>query len=520
MEFHLLNFRLVLLVPLAWILYALGLVIYRLFFHPLRHFPGPKLAAATYYYETYHDWFKGPYKGMNEYNVRELHRQYGPIIRRGPDLLSINDSEWFDVLFTGGRRNRWFRGEAGGSSIQSTLSRTVHKRRRGALTGFFSRRSVLELEDSIINKIELLSAGVEKHYLGGKRPLNTGVAFGALTLDVITDYCFDQSFDCLLDPDFAPEWEKNFHDMFESVPLMRHWSFFANILTALPASLLRMLNPTVQKFVVMETANTKKITEIIQLWEQDQQAKSRGAPPQKRPKRTIFYDMLDDPVLAPEDKTVERMSQEAFGMVVAGGDTTGRALANLLYHLHANPEWLSRVQRELDGLMPDPTKMAKLPEVESLPALSASIKETLRISDLITDRLILCEPVETLTYDKWVIPAGTPVGMSLVEMNMNENVFVDPDRFDPDRWLNANKENKEELERNFVPFAKGSRGCLGQNLATTQIHLASAMMLRRYDLEPYDLVKERDIDVVRDCFVGLTRPDTQGVRFNVVSKRA
>ncbi|PGH14041.1 hypothetical protein AJ79_03311 [Helicocarpus griseus UAMH5409] len=531
MAFTSLNVYVISLVGLGWLVYVSALVIYRLFFHPLRHFPGPKLAAVSTYYETYYDWFRGPYKGSNEFHVRELHKKYGPIIRRNPYELSVDDSEWFDLLFAGGRRDKWSRsGKDSSGSVQSTSLRDVHKRRRGALTRFFSKRSVLQLEESIVNKIEILAAGVEKNYLNEKEILNAGVAFGALTLDVITDYCFDQSFECLSKPDFSPEWKKTFIDMFCAIPLLRNWPSIAGRLTTLPQSLVHVMNPTIEKFIVMKRANTEKIQEIKELWEQDQLAKSKETlngghghngtadPIRDRSKRTIFYDILDSHVLPPEDKTVQRMSEEAFGMVVAGGDTTGRALANLMYHLHANPEWLARVHQELDSVMPDPEKPAKLQELEALPAFSGSIKEMLRISDLITERLTLVEPVETLIYDKWAIPPGTPIGMSLVAMHQNEKVFPDPKTFNPARWIDA-KENKQEMERNFVPFAKGNRGCLGSNLAYAQIYLASAVMLRRFNFELYDVVKERDIDVVRDCFVGMARPDTRGVRFKVLSKR-
>lgn len=110
--------------------YGMYLVVYRLFLHPLRKFPGPRLAAATYWYEVYYEWFKGPYRGMHEWQIQKLHDQYGPVIRRSPDELSIRDSDWFDTFFAGGRRDRWNRnGVASNGATQSTIPRVHHRLR-------------------------------------------------------------------------------------------------------------------------------------------------------------------------------------------------------------------------------------------------------------------------------------------------------------------------------------------------------------------------------------------------------
>ena len=58
----------------VFVLYVAGLVVYRLFFHPLAKYPGPRLAAITRYYEAYYDLWKG---GIYTFKIGELHKEYG-----------------------------------------------------------------------------------------------------------------------------------------------------------------------------------------------------------------------------------------------------------------------------------------------------------------------------------------------------------------------------------------------------------------------------------------------------------
>ena len=55
------------------------------------------------------------------------------------------------------------------------------------------------------------------------------------------------------------------------------------------------------------------------------------------------------------------------------------------------------------------------------------------------------------------------------------------------------------------------------SLAYAEIHLALAMIMRRFDFELCDTDFQRDIEVVRDCFLGEPRPGSSGVRVKVTS---
>jgi hypothetical protein len=63
-------------------------LIRRLYFHPLRHFPGRKLAAMSKIYDA-----RIVYLGISSTVVRDQHRRLGDFVRTGPNELSINNVE-------------------------------------------------------------------------------------------------------------------------------------------------------------------------------------------------------------------------------------------------------------------------------------------------------------------------------------------------------------------------------------------------------------------------------------------
>lgn len=117
-------------------LYGFGLAVYRIYFHPLAKFPGPKLLAATTWYEAlvdigphdfparlaalhkkYGQFLKRsgiPHAGQDNIatgdgiNIFELllMNKIGPIIRVAPNEIHVNDAEFFQDVFATAARHR------------------------------------------------------------------------------------------------------------------------------------------------------------------------------------------------------------------------------------------------------------------------------------------------------------------------------------------------------------------------------------------------------------------------------
>lgn len=88
---------------------------------------------------------------------------------------------------------------------------------------------------------------------------------------------------------------------------------------------------------------------------------------------TIFNSILSSSSLSPEEKSTNRIAQEGFVIVVAGGETTARVLTMITFHLLANRDSaLLRLRKELTAAMPDESARVDIKTLEQLPWLVSS----------------------------------------------------------------------------------------------------------------------------------------------------
>ena len=63
---------------------------------------------------------------------------------------------------------------------------------------------------------------------------------------------------------------------------------------------------------------------------------------------------------------MERLAQEGFVMIAAGGETTSRVLSVAFFHIISNPRVLRRLQEEITTVIPDATILPSAKTLEEL----------------------------------------------------------------------------------------------------------------------------------------------------------
>ncbi|KAJ5788781.1 hypothetical protein N7457_003771 [Penicillium paradoxum] len=490
-------------IGVLWVTYGLWLAIYRLWFSPLAHFPGPKLAALTMWYEFYYDSFL---EGQYIFQIAEMHRKYGPIVRISPHELHIDDPVYYETLYSRDKpRNKSLHltGMFGApASAFGSVDHHRHRIRRQPMNPFFSQQRIRDLEPMLRGMVDKLCKGIGK-WRDRHTPLHVYHAFNAYTTDVVVEYSMGESFHYLDDPDFSPQWSKTIEAIVQVGVQFKQFRWVLAVFELLPRWLVLRINPDIVPVIDQKMESLRLANLII---ESQQAGENLADDKMSVPKGTLFHALLESK-LPPEEKSPSRLSQEVFTVISAGGETTAKNLTTLTFHLLNNPDKLQRLREELDRL--DPNGTASLVEYESMPYLTSVMLEGLRITNAVATRLQRSSPDQVMTYKDWVIPPGTPVGMTSLLIHHNEDIFPDSQRFIPERWVDP--EQRKKLEKYLVAFSKGSRQCIGIPLARAEILLAVATIFRQFEMELHETTVD-DVRIIRDMFNGHPRKDSQGVR--------
>jgi cytochrome P450 len=178
-----------------------------------------------------------------------------------------------------------------------------------------------------------------------------------------------------------------------------------------------------------------------------------------------------------EPMTDDLIRDELVSIMMAGTETTAATLTWAFHEISQNPDVERRLRDELRDVLDG--RSVAYDDLATLPYTRAVVTEVLRKYSL----LMLFRRAESpVVIGHTQLSPGTDVMFSQIDLHRDANVFHDPDRFDPDRWL-ADRETRPARDA-FIPFGDGNRRCLGEGYAQAKAAIALATILSRWRLVP------------------------------------
>ncbi|KAH7268656.1 cytochrome P450 [Fusarium solani] len=175
---------------------------------------------------------------------------------------------------------------------------------------------------------------------------------------------------------------------------------------------------------------------------------------------------------------IGEIEAEVGVLLDAGSDTTAIALTHVMYNLLRHPKALQRLRDELKETLDVDSPVASYGQVKNLPYLRACLDESLRLLPPVSFGLNRKTSLGGLTIDGQWIDEGTTVGVPAYTAHRNPELFPDPERYYPERWL---EEMNKDAMTSFIPFSAGARGCIGRNITYMEQMILIASLVRRYD---------------------------------------
>lgn len=468
------------------ILIFIILTVVRLLRSPLSRIPGPWHSLFT---SLPLKWAE--FHAQRTQYVHDLHLRYGPAARVAPNEVSFTSAaavkeiycsggsgydktEFYNLFTVYGRRTMF-----------STLDKEAHARRKRALADRYANSNVTRGES-----IE----GIEER----SRRFAERVRRAGGELDIYTTL-HAYAFDCASHHIFHPLGADSLRKAEDEEIMLE-----VTTDSSLQNRLVKYYSPTLHRIIgsALELVAPPRDTPLADNFVIE--ATDRGA--EARP--FTLLSRLGDKAWDLESTTV---AAECLDHMVAGIDTTGDVLCFLMWEL-SQPRSL-RFQEKLRAELGE---RGRSESWDRLPYLDAVVMEGLRCFPAIPMSLPRYAPAGGRTIDGYFIPEHTIVSSQAYSVHrVDEVIFPEPDRFDPERWL-AGDGRDAERKRSFFAFANGGRGCVGKHLALAEMKILLRDVYSRYGTLPGEGMSQEMMEM-EDQLIS-SRPKAQKCLMRFVSE--
>ncbi|KAG8529675.1 uncharacterized protein KY384_005156 [Bacidia gigantensis] len=425
-----------------------SVLIYRQYFHPLRHFHGPKLMGLTKLEHVFRSRKFDNYRQLDE-----IHSTYGDFVRTGPNELTIFRAAALPILL--GSRSRcikapWYDFSTPNVSLVTTRDRSFHDHKRRVWDHAFSMKALDQYEPRVLKLTNLLEKTLAR---GAGQPVEATKLFYRYTFDVMGDVSFDTKFNMLQGAD-VEEIIETFQAGAGARALLTPVPWLFELIKAIPGAawkwrrLFQQAHIILEKRLKSEPENPDILAWLIEAY------------------RTEIK----------KDEQMPSLEGDVVLAIIAGSDTTASALTFLFYHLALEPSIAETLRQELEQANDIRDDHA----LQGLPYLNGIINETLRLHPPVPGGMPRSTPPEGIVIDDQYIPGGVTCVAPNYTIARMESCFTNAISFVPERWSTAPEMIKDKTA--FAPFSLGPYNCVGSRLALKELRLATSIIVQSFDV--------------------------------------
>lgn len=201
---------------------------------------------------------------------------------------------------------------------------------------------------------------------------------------------------------------------------------------------------------------------------------------------------------------MEDINGSAAAIFIAGSDTTFATTLVGVLNLLLNPTVFHKARSLLDQTI----------GLDRLPSLKDREHPDLLYVEYIVQEIVRWRPLSPLgvphksleddIYNEMFIPQGTNVFFNTWAMSRDENIYKDPDLFNPDRYIPVEQGGAGEPYLKG-PFGFGRRICVGRHLALASVWIVLATLISTVDISKAVDSNGEEIEPVVGFTTGLSR---------------
>ena len=192
-----------------------------------------------------------------------INAQVGPVVRISPDEIHLADPENYEKLhYIGSKapsKAPYFYDAFGlKTAAFGTTSNELHRVRRAAISPAFSRKAVLHLEAIVQEKTAKLVSRM-KDLLDAGKTVDLHHGFRALSVDIITDYSFDNDYKQLDSPTFGSDFYEMTSELITRGWVLQAFPFLLPLSDLITLPMAKRINGALYEFLSFREVSSRSL---------------------------------------------------------------------------------------------------------------------------------------------------------------------------------------------------------------------------------------------------------------------